>query len=246
MDNSNLDLNGKIILVTGGSSGIGSQCAVTLSNCGAKLIITGRNEANLRETMNKLSGEGHKFFTTDLTKEDEIDDLISRLPKLNGVVFSAGVSQPRPTKFLNKKLIDDTFSVNVISVILLCGKLQSKKLLNHGASLVFISSAATKYPYIGGAMYTASKCALDGYVKVLAMELAPKKIRCNTISPNFVKTPLLGAEENIIMEEAIEKHKNIHLLGMGEPQDVASAVAFLISDEAKWVSGGNLFLGGGV
>lgn len=241
------DLKNKTILVTGASSGIGRECAITISKTGANLVISGRNNEKLLDTFKKLeNSDFHKMISADLCIDDDLDSLVAKLPKLDGVVFSAGVSNILPAKFIQKKHINATFDLNLNSVILLVSKILTKKLLNNNSGLVFISSAVTKYPYVGGALYTASKMALDGYVKVLALELASKKIRCNIISPNFVRTPLLGTEEQIIMEEAIEKHKNIHPLGMGMPEDVANATVFLLSEKAKWVTGANLFLGGGV
>ncbi|MBN2680965.1 MAG: SDR family oxidoreductase [Bacteroidales bacterium] len=241
------DLKNKTILVTGASSGIGKECAILASKEGANIIITGRNVERLKDTFEKLDKSGnHKLFAADLCNQSDVDSLILNLPKLDGIVFSAGVSNVLPAKFIRKKHIDETMDLNFNSVVLLTAGILSKKLINNNASLVFISSAVTKYPYVGASLYIAGKMALDGYVKVLALELAAKKIRCNTISPNFVKTPLLGTEEQLIMEEAIEKHKNIHPLGMGMPEDVANAAVYLLSEKAKWLTGTNLFLGGGI
>lgn len=241
------DLRNRTILVTGASSGIGKACAIELAKQGANIIITGRNEGRLKETFSSLPKKGeHKFVVADLCNREEMDNLISNTPKLDGVVFSAGASHVLPAKFIRQKHIDESFSINFTSNVLLVSGLLTKKLVNANASLVFIGSAVTKYPYVGGALYAATKSALETYVRVLALELSSKNIRCNVVSPNFVKTPLLGTEEQIIMEEAIEKHKNIHPLGMGMPEDVANAVIYLISEKAKWVTGTNLFLGGGV
>lgn len=239
------DLKNKTLLVTGASSGIGRECAVGLSEAGATLIITGRNHERLRETsLSMANPERHVIIQADLLTEEGLQAVLQALPKLDGIVFSAGVGSGLPARFIQKKHIASTFGVNFDSIVLLMAKVLSKQLLNNNAGLVFIGSAVTKYPFVGTALYAASKMALDGYVRVLALELASKQIRCNLISPHFVKTPLLATEHQTIMEEAIEKHKNIHPLGMGEPKDVADAVIYFLSEEAKWITGTNLFLGG--
>ncbi|HOX78326.1 MAG TPA: SDR family oxidoreductase [Bacteroidales bacterium] len=240
------ELTGKTILVTGASSGLGKQCAITASEQGATVIITGRNTERLLETFEKLSGAGHQMFGADLTVQADISALVARLPELNGVVYSTGISDLAPARFVKKEEIDRTFSISYNASVLLTGELLAKKKLAKGAcSLVFISTISTKYPFVGGTMYISAKAALESYAKVLALELAPKGIRSNSISPAFVKTPMLDHTAEKYSDEAVRKIEAQQLLGLGEPEDVANVVVFFLSDASRWITASNLILGGG-
>lgn len=240
------DLTGKTILITGASSGLGRQCAVTASEQGAKIFITGRNKERLQETFGKLSGTGHQLFLADLTVQEDITSLVGRLPELNGVVYSTGISDLAPARFIKQQEIDKTFSISYNASVLLTSELLAKKkLVKNACSLVFISTISTKYPFVGGTMYISAKAALESYAKVLALELAPKGIRSNSISPAFVKTPMLDNTAEKYSDEAVRKIEAQQLLGLGEPEDVANVVAFFLSDAARWITASNLILGGG-
>ena len=240
------ELTGKTILVTGASSGLGKQCAITASEQGATVIITGRNTQRLQETFGKLSGAGHQMFGADLTVQDDISALVAQLPELNGVVYSTGISDLAPARFVTQQEIDKTFSISFNASVLLTGELLAKKKLAKGAcSLVFISTISTKYPFVGGTMYISAKAALESYAKVLALELAPKGIRSNSISPAFVKTPMLDHTAEKYSDEAVRKIEAQQLLGLGEPEDVANVVVFFLSDASRWITASNLILGGG-
>ena len=240
------DLTNKTILVTGASSGLGKQCAITASEQGAKVIITGRNVERLQETFGKLTGEGHKMVPADLTIQDDISVLVDQLPELNGVVYSTGISDLAPARFIKQQEIDKTFSISYNASVLLTSQLLAKKkLVKNACSLVFISTISTKYPFVGGTMYISAKAALESYAKVLALELAPKGIRSNSISPAFVKTPMLDDTATKYSDEAVRKIEAQQLLGLGEPEDVANVVVFFLSDAARWITASNLILGGG-
>jgi NAD(P)-dependent dehydrogenase (short-subunit alcohol dehydrogenase family) len=240
------ELTGKTILITGGSSGLGRQCAISASRQGAAVFITGRNEKRLLETFNQLAGDGHRMFTADLTLEQDISNLVDQLPLLNGVVYSAGISDLAPARFIKPEDIKRTFDISYNASVLLTSQLLAKKRLEKNAcSLVFISTISTKYPFVGGTMYINAKAALESYAKVLALELAPRGIRSNSISPAFVKTPMLDNTAEKYSEEAVRKIEAQQLLGLGEPEDVANTVVFFLSDAAKWITASNLVLGGG-
>lgn len=235
---------GKNILVTGASSGIGKQIAMDSALCGATVILAGRNNTSLSGARNLLKENNHIIFSGDLTIEKNIFKLIEILPLLNAVVFSAGITQTKPIKFLSQKNILETFEINFNAVVLLTSALLKHKKIAKESSLVFISSIATKHPYRGGALYSSSKAALEAFSRTLAMELSSQKIRANCISPSFVKTPMLeDAEKNISSEEML-KLERMHPLGFGTPEDVSNAAMFLISDKAKWITGSNIILGG--
>ncbi len=240
------DLTGKRILVTGASSGLGRQCAITASHYGATLVITGRHQGRLVETFNELSGTGHQWLLADLTKDSEILRLVGDLQPVNGVVYSVGISDLSPARFITGADINKTFTVSFnTSVLLTSSLLTKKKLVQKACSLVFISTISTRYPFVGGAMYISAKAALEAYARVLALELASKGIRSNSICPAFVKTPMLDSTAENYSQEAVRKIEERQPLGLGEPEDVANAVVFFLSDASRWITATNLILGGG-
>jgi len=238
-------LHNKTILVTGASSGIGRQVAISCSMMGAKVVITGRDETRLAETYAKLIGEGHSKFVCDLMEENQRNNFLDGIPVIDGFVHSAGVVAPVPVKFIAEKHIRHIMGVNFESAVLSVGCLLKSKKLNDKASLVFFSSISVSYPYAGGALYTASKGAIEAYSKNLAIEILPKKMRSNVIVPAMVKTPLYEETKNQSMYRSPEEYESKYPLGLGMPEDVANAVIYLLSEASRWVTGINLTLDGG-
>lgn len=242
------DLSEKNILITGASSGIGKQAAINISKQGGNVIITGRNENRLKETFDQLEGENHKSFVFDLSEEKQINDLVKEIPKLNGIVHCAGIVLPMPVKFIRK---DDIKKMNRIHyelpVLLNARILLTKKLLNN-SSIIFMSTISTKLPFFGGTLYNSAKSAIEVYSKTLALELVKKGIRSNCLSPGLVDTPLISEPAKKgqveVVEDSLKKYLQKFPMGVGEPQDVANTIVFLLSDEAKWISGANIELGG--
>ena len=240
------DLKGKTVLVTGASSGLGRQTAITASEYGARVVITGRNEARLNETFQSLCGEGHQQIIADLTIQADIDRLVATLPVLDGLVHSTGISDLSPARFITEAVIAKTFRISFdASVLLTAGILGKKKLAKGSSSIVFISSISTRYPFVGGAMYISAKAALEAYARVLALELASRGTRVNCIAPAFVRTPMLDETAGNFSQEAVDKIEERQLLGLGDPVDVANTIVFYLADASKWVSATNLILGGG-
>lgn len=240
------DLSGKTILVTGASSGLGRQTAITASEYGARVVLTGRNAQRLKETLGLLKGDGHQMETADLTELADIDRLVASVPVLNGVVQSTGISDLSPARFITSETIAKTFSISFnASVLLTAGLLGKKKLAKSNCSLVFISSISTRYPFVGGAMYISAKAALEAYARVLALELAPKGIRVNCVAPAFVRTPMLDETAANYSQEAVNMIEARQILGLGDPVDVANSIIYYLSDASKWVSATSLVLGGG-
>jgi NAD(P)-dependent dehydrogenase (short-subunit alcohol dehydrogenase family) len=240
------DLKGKTVLVTGASSGLGKQTAITSSEYGATVIITGRHEGRLEETYRLLHGEGHLKFLADLTIQADIDRLVAALPMLDGLVHSTGISELSPAQFITEETISRTFRISFeASVLLTAGILRKKKLAKGNSSIVFISSISTRYPFVGGAMYISAKAALEAYARVLALELAPRGTRVNCIAPAFVRTPMLTETAENFSQEAVDKIEQRQLMGLGDPVDVANTIVFYLADASKWVSATNLILGGG-
>ena len=238
-------LHNKTVLVTGASSGIGKQVAISCSAMGAKVVITGRDEKRLAETFSLLQGEGHSKFVCDLMDETQRNNLFDTIPAIDGYVHSAGVVAPVPVKFIAEKHIRYIMGVNFESAVLSVARLLKSKKLNDKASLVFFSSISVSYPYAGGALYTASKGAIEAYSKNLAIEILPKKMRSNVVVPAMVKTPLYEETKNQSMYRSAEEYESKYPLGLGMPEDVANACIYLLSEASRWVTGINLTLDGG-
>ena len=238
-------LTNKTILITGASSGIGRQVAISCSEMGAKVVITGRDEKRLAETFSKLKGEGHSQGICELTDENQRNQFLDNIPSVDGFVHSAGVVLPVPVKFIAEKHLRHVMGVNFESSVFTVARLLRSKKLNDKASLVFFSSISVSYPYAGGALYTASKGAIEAYSKNLAIEILPKKMRSNVIVPAMVKTPLYEETKNQSMYRDPAEYESKYPLGLGTPEDVANAAIYLLSDASKWVTGINLTLDGG-
>ena len=238
-------LAGKTILVTGASSGIGRAIALVCSQMGAKLVITGRNEVRLTETFTMLAGDVHTQICADLTITAELEKLIESLPKLDGLVNNAGVAKPLVLQFVEQEDVNEIMHVNALVPIHLTRLVIQNKKLNKGASLVFMSSInGNNCAYIGSSIYAASKSAITGFMKSVALELAPRGIRANCINPGMIETDLL--KSGSIGEEELEKDRlKYPLKRYGKPEEVANAAVFLLSDATQWITGSSLLIDGG-
>ncbi len=235
----------KMILVTGASSGIGKQIAISISEMGGNVVCVGRNKERLDETLGNLKEGNHIAEVCDLTNPEVVISLVNRLPMLDGIVNCAGLVKPFPIKFLSKQKIDETFSINYEAQVLFIAEITKQRKLNKGASLVFLSSISAQHPHKGGAMYAGSKAALEAFSKTLALEFYPQGIRSNCLSPAMVRTPMYDHAEKGASKETLDEHVNKYPLGVGTTEDVANAAVFLLSDASKWITGINLTLDGG-
>lgn len=240
-----IELKGKTILITGASSGIGRATAQLCDSLGATVIITGRNTDELNKTKALLKNKSD-LFTADLSNEEEINQLISKLRSIDGFVHCAGIINPLPIKFLKGKHINELFKINFSSAVLMSSGLLATKKLNDGASVIFISSISSEHPYSGGSIYTSTKAALESFSKGLALEVSFKKIRVNVISPALVRTKILEQAEQIYSKEEIAEIESRYPLGIGEPMDVANSIAFLLSSASKWMTGSIIKIDGGL
>ena len=239
-------LEGKTVLITGASSGIGRTAAIECSRLGAEVIVTARNEDRLSQTLSELEGEGHQMFLCDLSKEESIDKVVALLPEIQGLINNAGFTKLLPLQFINSADINSIFQVNTIAPMLLLQKLLKKKKLKKGASVVFTSSlAGLGCCTVGNSMYSASKGAISAFIRCVALELAPKNIRVNAVCPAMVDTGILNS--GTITEEQLNAElKNYPLGRFGKPRDVALAMAYFLSDASEWITGDNLIIDGGL
>ncbi|MGI9581727.1 SDR family NAD(P)-dependent oxidoreductase [Chryseobacterium sp. RRHN12] len=243
-------LKNKIILITGASSGIGRSCSVGCSKSGANLILVGRNHAELMKTVSMLDPETKvETITEDITQSENLEaiiaDKVSVLGKISGFIHCAGIEKTLPLKKHHSQLYQDIFAVNVIAGLEIAKILSLKKYKDETSSFVFISSVAGMVGEAGKAAYSASKGAVIAGARSLAMELSRSNIRVNSISPAMVNTPILEKMFEDIGEEASSEIIKKHPLGIGEPEDVANACIFLLSDASRWVTGTNLVIDGG-
>lgn len=237
-------LQGKTVLVTGASSGIGRAIATACSKMGAIVVATGRNSQKLATTLLALDGGENQMIAADLTKTDDIKSLVSQLPKLDGIVHCAGIGHRQPTKLLTEAELDNVMNSNFKAAVMLQTELMSNKKLNKSCSIVFVASAAPQMPAFGNAAYTASKAAIIGYAKCLALELAPRAIRVNCICPAMVWTDLI-MQEGVGREELEQAQQKYPLKRYGQPEDVANLAIYLLSDASQWMTKSCIDITGG-
>lgn len=239
-------LSDKLLLITGASSGIGAETAIQCSKLGARIIVTGRNEERLKETLSRMEGDGHDAIIADLILQEELEKLVEKLMPVNGVVLCAGKGMTSPFPFSTRDKYDEVFNVNFFSSVELLRLLVKKKKIEKESSVVFVSSIGGVNSFqFGNCVYGASKAALNSTMKFCARELAAKKIRVNSVNPGMINTKLI--QGGAISEEQhkldMEKYP---LKRYGEPQDIAFGIIYLLSDASSWVTGHSLVIDGGV
>lgn len=237
-------LEGKTILVTGASSGIGRGIAIACSKMGAIIILTGRNTLKLDATLAQLEPGEHKILPADLTQHESIADLMEQLPTLNGVVHCAGIGQRVLCKMATAQDVDAVMDTNFKGPVLFQTELIKRKKIAKGASIVFIASISSWSPSIGNAFYSASKGAIISYANCLALELAPRKVRVNCISPAMVWTDLV-LQEGVEEEQLKLDEQKYPLKRYGTPDDIANLAIYMLSDASTWMTGSNVNITGG-
>lgn len=239
-------LEGKTILVTGASSGIGRAAAIECSKMGATIIAVARNEIRLKETLFLLEPGKHIYQICDLTEIADVERMISSIPNIDGLINNAGIAIVKPLKFINEIDFNSMFQTDTLAPILLLQKLVKKKKINRGGSVVFTSSmAALGGVANGNSMYVACKGAISSFIPNAALELANLKIRVNAVCPAMVKTPLVQ-EDNADNEEKLKSMAELYpMKRLGTPKDIALAMIYLLSDASEWITGTNLVIDGG-
>ena len=239
-------LEGKTILVTGASSGIGRVAAIECAKMGATVIAVGRNEQRLKETLSMMESDKSSCIVCDLTEASDVDNMVSEIPVVDGLVNNAGIAIVKPIKFINEEDFTTMLKADTLAPILLLQKMVKKKKINKGGSVVFTSSmAALGGVTNGNAMYVACKGAISSFVPNAALELATQKIRVNAICPAMVNTPMVHNGDADSEENFKEMADLYPLKRFGEPEDIAWAMIYLLSDASQWVTGTNMVVDGG-
>lgn len=234
-------LEGKNVLITGASSGLGRQIAISCSRMGAHMVLTGRNKGRLSETLTMLDGDGHRYVLGDLTQTADIHRIADSAGPLNGLVHSAGVQRLTPIKLVTEKALHESTLINYFAPVLLTQRLLYRDYIAAGGSIVFMASTAAHIGTPGVGIYSSQKAALLGVSRCLALEQAKRGIRVNCLSPGAVETPIWGANGVRLEEQRVR-----YPLGLGKPDDVANATIYLLSDASRWLTATSLIMDGGV
>lgn len=242
-------LEGKTILVTGASSGIGRATAIECANLGATVVVTARNSDRLSAVLAELDSsfqQNHQMVLADITTDEGIEKLLEALPAVDGVSDNAGASNGnKPIKFIKDEELSEILNANTIAHVNLAKSLFKKKLLNKNGSYVFTASIGGNASIVTGqAVYGMSKSAINAFMRYCAVEFAGRGIRCNSVCPGMIKTPLIHVDT--LTEEDMTKDADKYLLKRyGEPEEVARVHAFLLSDAASYITGTSIIVDGG-
>ncbi len=246
-----VDLSGKTILITGASSGMGAETARLCSQLGGKVILVARREEKLMEVMETLEGGGHKYYSFDLGKVDEIEEfmkvVVAETGPLDGFVHSAGISSTRPLKTIKPNILREVMEINFNSFVEITRCITKRKCFNPGLSIVGISSISSTLGNQTKTAYCASKAAMDAVVRCIAKELASNGVRANTVCPGMIDTAIYEKfKENAGDSYDAKMRMDRQYLGLGRPIDVANMIAFLLSDASRMITGSNIGVDGGM
>ncbi len=243
------DFTGKKIVIAGATSGMGKATAVKLSQQGADVCLIGRSQDKLNEVKMELSSDSCRCYVKDFSEpgcfQEIFDDVVADGKKIDGLVYCAGIAKILPVSMLSKKYMDESMTVNLYSFVEMVSLLSKKKYHSEHASVVGISSISTQYPQKCQGIYVATKCAMNGMVTSMAMELAEKGIRINTVLPSSTKTKMYDEAVEGKSDEEVQQIKRKQVLGLLEPEDVAHVIMFLLSDAAKMITGRSIYADAG-
>jgi NAD(P)-dependent dehydrogenase (short-subunit alcohol dehydrogenase family) len=244
-----LSLQGRTVLVTGASSGIGRETAILLGTLQARVVLVGRNLQRLEETRERMTGVDHRVESFDLTAAGLIPGWLKQLTTqtgpFDGLVHCAGIHQAIPLRVLSFEKIEEVLRANVASAMMLVKAFRQKACYVRPASLVLLSSVAGLVGQSAVSGYAASKAALIGFTRSAAMELAAEGVRVNCIAPGYVASEMTEGLREKLTPEQFKAIEVSHPLGIGTPRDVAHAAAFLLADTGRWITGTTLVVDGG-
>ena len=242
-------ISGKTILITGAGGGIGRATAVECARMGANVVITDINASALEDTLAMLEtqeGQSHQLFIADLTDDSQLDALVESVPMLDGVVSNAGISKVLPIQFLNSQDFDRIMGINAFAPMYLTQKLLKKKKVRKGGSIVFtVSISGVCMVSMGGVMYAVSKNALDAFMRNAALEFAARNIRVNSVNPSRVNTNLIKDNTSYSQDDLAKDMQTYPLRRYAEPEEIAYAIIYLLSDASAYVTGHSLIIDGG-
>ena len=244
-----MSLEGRTVLVTGASSGIGRDVSLLAARLGAKVILVGRSREQLQATADQFDGAPYQIEAFDLNQLDDIKDWLKRVGTeqggLHGLVHCAGLQMLQPLRTMKREKIDELLRVNFLAAVELAKAFRQRGVFQKPTSLVFLSSVMGLVGMPALSIYCASKGAVDGFCRSVALEYADEGIRVNCVSPGLVRTDMSAKLEQQMTVEQFAAVTAAHPLGLGSPQDVANAVAFLLADTGRWVTGTTLVVDGG-
>jgi NAD(P)-dependent dehydrogenase (short-subunit alcohol dehydrogenase family) len=243
-------LTGKRVLVTGASSGLGQAIALACAKMGAELLVTGRDQTRLAQTLEQLqaiSALPHQAVVADLTQASEREALVNAVgAEIHGLVHSAGISRLCPVRMMSEAHLREVQSINVDAPLLLTQALLKRNLVGVQGSILFIASIAAHIGVAGVGAYSGTKAALIAISRCLALEVVKRRIRVNCLCPSLVETPLFDAAMQSAGAVSMDKQLSNHPLGFGKPEDVANAALFMLSDGSRWITGVDLVMDGGL
>lgn len=242
------DFSGKRIIVTGATSGIGKATAIRLSKQGAEVCMIARNESKLQNMLNILPGKGHRYYKKNFNEsggyKEIFDDIVSDAKKIDGIVHCVGMAKILPVSFLNKANMDESMTVNLYSFLEMVSVFVKKK-YHEKASVVGVSAISALYPKKCQEIYVATKSAMNAAVTSMAIELAEKNVRINTVLPAIVNTPMFKEAYADKTKEQIQTDVDRQVLGVAEPEDIADIILFLLSDASRMITGREIYADGG-
>lgn len=242
-----IDLSSKKYIVTGAGSGIGRETAKVLSEQGARVVMLDLNQEGLEETLTSMKGSGHLYNVCDLSDFEAlsslVEEVVEQCGKIDGLVHCAGISSRKPLNMLKAKGFSKVMDVNFYSFVELVRLATKKKNFNNGGSIVVMSSISSVRGYKAKSEYCVSKAAVDAFVRCMALELADRKIRVNSVMPAEVLTPL--AQKARKLNESIGVANTDAPLGASDPYEIANTIAFLLSDATKTITGTSILIDGG-
>lgn len=242
-----IDLSRKLIVITGAGSGIGRETAIRTSKQGATVVMIDMSENGLKETLFSMEGVGHSIYVADLTDIDSIDGIIKDIVKKHGIicglVHCAGASSRKPLNVLRKEGFSKVMDINFYSFVELVRQVCKKKHFAEGGSVVVMSSISSIKGYKAKTEYCVSKAAVDAFVRCMALELAERDIRVNSVMAAAVNTPMAqkAKETNV----TIGASDFTAPLGISEPYEIANTILFLLSDATKTITGTSILIDGG-
>lgn len=249
MTKNPLEFSGKRVLITGASTGIGRACSILLSQLGATLVLNGRNETELNKTLIALDDGDHVIAPFDMALTDELADWVKSLTKehgyIDGLAHCAGIQITKPIRVFDQAFFDQTMHVNLASAMAIAKGFRVKRDRSKQGAIVFVSSIAGLIGQTGNTVYGASKAGLMSLTRGLSMELLRDNIRVNCVAPALVQTDMALRTQNSMTNAQYQHMLDQHPMGVGKPEDVANAVAFLLSDAARWINAVTLPLEGG-